>query len=70
MDEEYLMTLDKAAPLLGLTDGDTVRLYIWRGRIHATKRGRDWFMTKADIADYLANKKKRGGQPKPRLAQA
>ena len=52
-------TANDAAPLLGLKPG-SVRAFIKRGVILATKHGRDWLITDAEIARYLSERKNIG----------
>jgi excisionase family DNA binding protein len=45
------MTLTEAAALLGVTAA-TLRQQIANGRLRATKKGRDWWVTKGEVARY------------------
>lgn len=45
------MTLIEAAALLGVTAA-TLRQQIANGKLRATKRGRDWWLTRAEVARY------------------
>lgn len=45
------LTVKEAAARLGIQPA-TVRQQIGRGRLHASKRGRDWFVTPAEIDRY------------------
>lgn len=45
------MTLQEAAGQLGL-DASTLRHQIRNGRLKATKRGRDWWVTPSEVARY------------------
>ena len=45
------MTLIEAAALLGVTP-DNLRGAIKRGVLKATKKGRDWFVTPAEVERY------------------
>lgn len=45
------MTLAEAAALLGLSPA-TLRGQVRRGALKATKRGRDWHVTPAEVARY------------------
>lgn len=45
------MTLIEAAELLGV-QAATLRQQIANGKLRATKRGRDWWVTKAEVARY------------------
>lgn len=47
------MTLVQAASLLGVR-ADTLRRQIALGKLHATKRGRDWHVTARDVERYRA----------------
>ncbi len=49
------MTLIEAARLLGVTP-DTLRQQIAAGRLKATKRGRDWWVTKGEVERYRAGR--------------
>lgn len=59
-DPDELLTLNDAAPLLGLKNGNNVRSYIRRGLLKAEKFGPIWTTTRADINAYLAMKKGSG----------
>lgn len=48
------MTTNEAATLLGLSP-KTVRRQIENGAITATKRGRDWWVTPAEVERYRAD---------------
>ena len=45
------MTLNEAAAVLGLSPS-TLRWQIHNGKLRATKRGRDWWVTKAEVERY------------------
>ncbi len=45
------MTLLEAAALLGVTAA-TLRQQISNGKLRATKRGRDWWVTSREVARY------------------
>ncbi len=45
------MTLLEAAAILGVT-ADTLRQQIANGKLRASKRGRDWWVTKAEVERY------------------
>jgi excisionase family DNA binding protein len=45
------VTLTEAAQQLGLRP-DTLRSQIRHGALRATKKGRDWHVTKAEVARY------------------
>jgi excisionase family DNA binding protein len=45
------MTLTEAAVALGVTAA-TLRQQIAAGRLRATKRGRDWWVTRGEVARY------------------
>ncbi len=51
------MTLNEAARLLGLSP-DTLRVQIRNGRLKATKRGRDWWVTKGEVERYERESKR------------
>jgi excisionase family DNA binding protein len=45
------MTLKEAAAILGVTAA-TLRQQIANGKMRAHKRGRDWWVTKGEVARY------------------
>ncbi len=45
------MTLPEAAALLDVVPA-TLRQQIANGRLRATKRGRDWWLTRAEVERY------------------
>ena len=45
------MTLREAAAILGITP-DSLRQAIARGSLKASKRGRDWWVTRKAIEEY------------------
>ena len=45
------MTLVEAAAILGVTAA-TLRQQIAAGRLRAAKRGRDWWVTRGEVARY------------------
>ena len=45
------MTLTEAAAILGVTAA-TLRQQIANGKMRATKRGRDWWVTRREVARY------------------
>lgn len=45
------MTLREAAASLGVTP-DTLRQQIANGKLRATKRGRDWWVTRREVQRY------------------
>jgi excisionase family DNA binding protein len=45
------MTLTQAAALLGVTAA-TLRQQIANGKLRASKRGRDWWVTRGEVARY------------------
>jgi excisionase family DNA binding protein len=47
------MTIAEAAELLELAPA-TLRLQAQRGRLRATKHGRDWWVTPAEVERYRA----------------
>ena len=51
------MTLTEAAALLGVTAA-TLRQQIANGKLRATKRGRDWFVTKREVERYRAESRR------------
>ena len=50
------LTTTEAAAVLGIQPA-TVKQYIRRGLIAATKRGRDYFITAAELERYKANRR-------------
>jgi len=52
------MTIPEAAAILGLSPS-TLRAQIKNGRLAATKRGRDWNVTLAEVSRY-AKERQRG----------
>jgi len=48
------VTLIEAGALLGVTSAN-LRGAIKRGALKATKRGRDWFVTAAEVERYRVN---------------
>lgn len=57
------MTLHEAAAILGLSPL-TLRSQIRNGSLHATKRGRDWWVTPAEVERYRAASLGQRGRPK------
>lgn len=55
------MTLNEAAVKLGVQPA-TLRQQIARGALVATKRGRDWWVTKAAVEKYRAEHLGRAGR--------
>ena len=53
------ITTKEAAELTGYTDA-YLRQLIGRGRLRAKKRGRDWFLSKADVLAYAEEMKRLG----------
>ena len=51
------MTLAEAAALLGVTAA-TLRQQIANGKLKATKRGRDWWVTPREVERYRATSKR------------
>lgn len=45
------MTLTEAAAIIGVTAA-TLRQQIANGKLRATKRGRDWWVTKGEVERY------------------
>lgn len=52
-----LVTVKEAAELLGLSPV-TLRLQILRGKLKATKRGRDWWLTPREVERYRQEHKR------------
>jgi excisionase family DNA binding protein len=63
-----LLTLREAAAQLGIT-ADTLRAQVRRGRLSATKLGRDWVVETAEVARYERTSLGRQGRP-PRGSRA
>lgn len=57
------LTAGEAASLLGVSP-TTIRSYVRRKHINGTKRGRDWFFTRAEVERVRANPPQRTGRPK------
>jgi excisionase family DNA binding protein len=57
-----LLTLRDAAARLGIT-ADTLRAQVRRGRLRATKLGRDWLVEEAEVARYERTSLGRTGRP-------
>ena len=53
------ITTKEAAELTGYTTA-YLRQLIGRGRLQAKKRGRDWFLSKADVLAYAEEMRKLG----------
>jgi excisionase family DNA binding protein len=51
--------LAEAASILGVSHA-TLRAQIHRGRLNATKVGRDWLVTRSELERYRVNVQKRG----------
>ncbi len=51
------MTLKEAAAILG-TSPDNLRQSIARGALKATKRGRDWFVTRTEVNRYMTENRR------------
>jgi excisionase family DNA binding protein len=47
------MTLTEAAERLGVSPS-TLRVQLWKGKLRGTKRGRDWWITPAEVDRYAA----------------
>jgi excisionase family DNA binding protein len=47
------MTLQEAAERLGVSPS-TLRVQLWKGKLRGTKRGRDWWITPAEVERYAA----------------
>lgn len=52
------MTLREAARTLGVLP-DTLRMQIHRGKLTARKVGRDWFVTRTEIARYRSENRRK-----------
>jgi excisionase family DNA binding protein len=55
--ERIAMTLTEAAAVLGVSP-DTLRQQIARGRLKATKLGRDWWVTPKEVERYERENKR------------
>ena len=62
MDDERLISLSEASTLFGLS-GAQLRLLAKRGRLRATKVGRNWITTPKAVADYMADEELRSKDP-------
>jgi len=51
------MTLLEAAAILGVTAA-TLRQQIANGKLRATKRGRDWWVTRREVERYRAQSRR------------
>jgi excisionase family DNA binding protein len=61
-----LLTLPEAAEALGLS-ASTLRTQVERGKLHGSKMGRDWILTRAEVERYRARSRgtrQAGGQPR------
>jgi excisionase family DNA binding protein len=56
------MTTNEAADALGISP-DTLRIQISNHRLHARKRGRDWWITDREVERYRAESLGRPGRP-------
>jgi excisionase family DNA binding protein len=63
------LTLAEASKESGL-EADTLRSLIHKKRLRATKDGRDWKVSLADLYTYLESRDTRGGGRKRELARA
>ncbi len=64
---ESVMSLKQAAAELGVTP-DTLRQQIQADRLTATKLGRDWLVTRAEMERYRAERLDKRGYSKRRDA--
>ena len=62
MENERLISLKEAAAKFPITDRH-LRYLARRGRLQATKLGRDWFTTEQAVATYLASPELRSKDP-------
>lgn len=65
MDDLELLTLERAAKLLGLSPS-TLRVQLHNGRLHGLKRGRDWFVLRQEVERYRNESKGQAGRPRER----
>jgi excisionase family DNA binding protein len=57
-----MKTLNEAAALLGVA-ASSLRTQIHNGRLHATKRGRDWTVSEREIERYRTVSLGKAGRP-------
>jgi excisionase family DNA binding protein len=62
LEAEQLISVKEAAARFNISDAH-LRLLARRGRLKATKLGRDWFTTPEAVAAYLANVELRSKDP-------
>jgi predicted transcriptional regulator of viral defense system len=62
LDDERLISLSEAAAVFGLSPSQ-LRLVAQRGRLRATKVGRNWITTPKAVADYMADEELRSKDP-------
>ncbi len=62
MDDERLISLKEAAALSGLSHAH-LRWLARKGKLEATRMGRDWFTTKKAVDLYLSNEAARKYDP-------
>ena len=62
MDFAGYITLKEAAARFGISQSH-LQLLARKGRLQASKRGRDWFTTPEAVAAYLANTELRRNDP-------
>lgn len=55
VDEVEFLTVPEAATVLGYTPQHT-RFLIRQGKLHGTKRGRDWVIPRESVIDYNVRK--------------
>jgi excisionase family DNA binding protein len=58
-----LLTLAEAADLAGLSP-TTLRVQIRNGKLKAVKRGRDWWVTRRSLLDYMTQVSRKTGSQK------
>jgi hypothetical protein len=63
MEDNKLLTLREAAAEAGVTP-NALRLAIWRDKLKAQKRGRDWFVSVSDLKEWQTSKPHVPGRPK------
>ncbi len=65
IDREDLLTVRDAAKVCG-RDPETVRRWIWQGRLAAQKLGNQLFIRRQDLRDFLSgNRRPRFRSPRP-----
>jgi hypothetical protein len=55
--------LKEAAELLGNVTAETLRIQIGKGKLRATKHGRDWWVEPREVERYRRDSAGRNGRP-------